>query len=99
MKLIVSGRFTDGGFVLKVDVSDTGIGIAEENLPQLFTQFQRFDLQRNRNIEGTGLGLSIVKRLCDLMSGTITARSVLGSGSTFTVELPQKVVDSTPCGG
>lgn len=99
VKLIVSGRFTDGGFVLKVDVSDTGIGIAEENLPQLFTQLQRFDLQRNRNIEGTGLGLSIVKRLCDLMSGTITARSVLGSGSTFTVELPQKVVDSTPCGG
>lgn len=99
VKLIVSGRFTDGGFVLKVDVSDTGIGIAEENLPQLFTQFQRFDLQRNRNIEGTGLGLSIVKRLCDLMSGTITARSVLRSGSTFTVELPQKVVDSTPCGG
>lgn len=99
VKLIVSGRFTDGGFVLKVDVSDTGIGIAEENLPQLFTQFQRFDLQRNRNIEGTGLGLSIVKRLCDLMSGIITARSVLGSGSTFTVELPQKVVDSTPCGG
>lgn len=99
VKLIVSGRFTDGGFVLKVDVSDTGIGIAEENLPQLFTQFQRFDLQRNRNIECTGLGLSIVKRLCDLMSGTITARSVLGSGSTFTVELPQKVVDSTPCGG
>lgn len=99
VKLIVSGRFTDGGFVLKVDVSDTGIGIAEENLPQLFTQFQRFDLQRNRNIEGTWLGLSIVKRLCDLMSGTITARSVLGSGSTFTVELPQKVVDSTPCGG
>lgn len=99
VKLIVSGRFTDGGFVLKVDVSDTGIGIAEENLPQLFTQFQRFDLQRNRNIEGTGLGLSIVKRLCDLMSRTITARSVLGSGSTFTVELPQKVVDSTPCGG
>ena len=99
VKLIVSGRFTDGGFVLKVDVSDTGIGIAEENLPQLFTQFQRFDLQRNRNIEVTGLGLSIVKRLCDLMSGTITARSVLGSGSTFTVELPQKVVDSTPCGG
>lgn len=99
VKLIVSGRFTDGGFVLKVDVSDTGIVIAEENLPQLFTQFQRFDLQRNRNIEGTGLGLSIVKRLCDLMSGTITARSVLGSGSTFTVELPQKVVDSTPCGG
>lgn len=99
VKLIVSGRFTDGGFVLKVDVSDTGIGIAEENLPQLFTQFQRFDLQRNRNIEGTGLGLSIVNRLCDLMSGSITARSVLGSGSTFTVELPQKVVDSTPCGG
>ena len=99
VKLIVSGSFNDGGFVLKVDVSDTGIGIAEENLPQLFTQFQRFDLQRNRNIEGTGLGLSIVKRLCDLMSGTITARSVLGSGSTFMVELPQKVVDSTPCGG
>lgn len=99
VKLIVSGSFNDGGFVLKVDVSDTGIVIAEENLPQLFTQFQRFDLQRNRNIEGTGLGLSIVKRLCDLMSGTITARSVLGSGSTFTVELPQKVVDSTPCGG
>lgn len=52
------------------------------------------------NIQASGNSLlSIVKRLCDLMSGTITARSVLGSGSTFTVELPQKVVDSTPCGG
>lgn len=99
IKLAVGGGFSGSEFVLRVDVSDTGIGISKANLEQLFTQFQRFDLQHNRNIEGTGLGLSIVKRLCDLMSGSVCARSELGSGSTFTVEIPQTVVDKTPCGG
>lgn len=99
VKLVVGGGYSESGFVMRVEVSDTGIGISGENLSRIFTQFQRFDLQRNRNIEGTGLGLSIVKRLCGLMNGTVTAKSVLGSGSTFTVEIPQTVVDGTPCGG
>ncbi len=99
VKLSVGGSSSDGRFVLKIDVTDTGIGISQKNLEQLFTQFQRFDLQHNRNIEGTGLGLSIVKRLCDLMNGTVKADSELGSGSAFSVELPQIIVDKTPCGG
>lgn len=99
VKLTVGGEYTPEGFKLKFEVIDTGIGISEDNLTKLFTQFQRFDLQHNQNIEGTGLGLSIVKHLCDLMNGTVSAASVLGSGSTFTVVLPQRVVDGTPCGG
>ena len=99
VKLSVGGERRDGGFLLRVCVSDTGIGISEQNLQHLFTQFQRFDLKHNRNIEGTGLGLSIVKRLCDLMSGSVSAQSTVGSGSEFTVELPQTIADKTPCGG
>lgn len=86
--LTVGGERTEEGYLLKVAVRDTGIGISEENLKELFGQFQRFDLDHNRNIEGTGLGLSITKRLTDLMGGNITVRSVLGAGSEFAFEVP-----------
>ncbi|MCR5358002.1 MAG: DegV family EDD domain-containing protein [Lachnospiraceae bacterium] len=73
-------------------VTDTGVGIKKESIPYLFTAFRRVDEERNRYIEGTGLGLSIVKELTDLMNGNITVNSVYTKGSTFIIEIPQKVV-------
>ena len=69
-------------------VEDTGIGIREENMAQLFASFQQLDAEANKGIVGTGLGLSIVKRLTDIMGGAVEVSSVHGMGSTFTVFLP-----------
>lgn len=77
---------------LIVAVKDTGMGIAKEDIDKLFKNFQRLDQRKNRTIEGTGLGLAIVARLLEQMGGSINVESELGSGSTFTAVIPQKVV-------
>ena len=69
-------------------VSDTGIGIREEDLAGLFRPFRQVDAGLNRKYEGSGLGLSICKRLAELLGGDVGARSSYGSGSTFWVTLP-----------
>lgn len=81
----------DSDVLLKIAVSDTGMGIKPEALPHLFDTFKRVDEEKNRHIEGTGLGLSIVKQLIELMGGEITVNSVYNEGSTFAVTLRQKV--------
>lgn len=97
--LALRGRTeTAGRFWLVCDVTDTGIGIREENIPHLFTAFQRVDEAKNHAIEGTGLGLSIVKQLVDMMEGFITVTSEYGKGSTFHLEIPQDVADEKPIG-
>ena len=83
---------------LIIKVTDTGIGISEDNLDKLFTSFQRFDEKENRGIEGTGLGLTITKQLIDLMEGSITVKSELGKGSEFSVEIIQKIVGTNTLG-
>jgi len=70
--------------------SDTGIGIQQENLPNLFQPFTQIDTGLARKREGTGLGLSICKKILDLMGGSIEVESTWGQGSTFTVRLPHK---------
>ncbi|MBR4574727.1 MAG: DegV family EDD domain-containing protein [Lachnospiraceae bacterium] len=80
-----------GEVILKISISDTGMGIKADALPHLFDTFQRVDEEKNRYIEGTGLGLSIVKQLVDLMEGTITVNSVYSEGSTFMVTFRQKI--------
>ena len=79
-------------------VSDTGMGIKRENMPYLFTAFKRIDEKNNRKIEGTGLGLSIVKRLLDQMGGTVTVNSIMGQGTTFVIEIPQKRIGNNTVG-
>ncbi len=84
--------------LLCISVTDTGIGIKEENLAILFDAFMRADLPSNRYIEGTGLGLAITKELTELMDGHIRVQSKWGEGSVFSVEIPQSVEDFTPLG-
>ena len=96
--LSFDSREQDGQMMLVLTVKDTGIGISKENIEKLFTQFTRFDMEKNRNIEGTGLGLALAKRLTDLMQGTIEVQSIYGVGSSFTVTVPQQVVDAEPIG-
>ena len=92
-------EYTPGGRVtLEITVRDTGIGIREEDIPKLFTKFQRVDLDRNSTVEGTGLGLAITRDLLDLMNGSVRVESEYGKGSVFTVILPQTVVSCEPVG-
>lgn len=74
--------------VVQVIVSDTGIGIAAENIERLFQPFVQFDGRLTRQYEGTGLGLALVKTLVDLHGGSIRVESELRKGSRFTIRLP-----------
>lgn len=82
--------------MLKAVVSDTGIGIKEQDFEKLFQSFQQVDSKRNRNIEGTGLGLAITQQLLKLMEGEISVESEYENGSTFYISLPQKIIDPAP---
>lgn len=94
----ILGSVTGNEAKLIFSIKDTGIGIKEENRSKMFKKFERFDLQRNRNVEGTGLGLSISKQLCDLMGAKIEVKSEYGKGSEFIITVPQKIFDATPVG-
>lgn len=79
-------------------VKDTGSGIREEDLRKMYGRFERFDLEKNRNIEGTGLGLRISKQLAELMGGDIAVESEYGKGSEFSLCLKQKIINYDPVG-
>jgi signal transduction histidine kinase len=73
---------------LYYSVTDTGVGIAKEKLSYIFEQFTQVDGSQTRKFEGSGLGMAITQNFCQLMGGTITVESELGSGSTFKVKQP-----------
>ena len=73
-------------------VSDTGIGINQEDIENLFTEFVRIKSEKTKNIAGSGLGLSIVKKVVELYHGSIKVDSKPDSGSIFTVKLPKKLI-------
>lgn len=91
-------KFTEKGFIdincekqdnsILIKISDTGIGIAKENMDKLFKPFSQIDSGLTRNHEGTGLGLSICKKLLDKLGGSIRIESAIDSGSIFTILLP-----------
>jgi len=74
--------------LIKLSVSDTGIGITPENLSRLFQPFVQVDSRLNRQFDGTGLGLALVQRLTDLHGGSVQVESEVGRGSRFTINLP-----------
>ncbi len=72
----------------QLGITDTGIGIPEDELPNIFEAFRQVDSTATRKYGGFGLGLSIVKQLSELMDGQVSVKSELGMGSNFTVVLP-----------
>lgn len=71
-----------------VEVVDTGVGIADEDIPKLFQEFSRIKNHHTKDVAGSGLGLSIVKRIVDMYRGRIEVKSKYGEGSTFSIYLP-----------
>ncbi len=83
---------------LRFVISDTGIGIKQEDMEKLFSAFERIEEERNRTIEGTGLGMNITQSLLAMMGSKLEVSSVYGEGSTFAFTVAQGVVDAGPIG-
>lgn len=83
--------FSRGKVLTRISISDTGQGIEPQHLSRLFERFYVVDKSRSRKLGGTGLGLSIVKHIIALHRGTIDVQSTVGSGTTFTITLPDVV--------
>ncbi len=90
----------DGAPWVKFQVSDSGIGMTEEQMGRLFQAFTQADSSTTRNFGGTGLGLTITKHFCTMLGGSIEVKSTPGQGSTFTILLPDRatkvVADDEP---
>jgi signal transduction histidine kinase/DNA-binding response OmpR family regulator/HAMP domain-containing protein len=82
----------EGTSQFRFDVSDTGIGMTQEQLGRLFEAFSQADASTTKRFGGTGLGLAITKHFCTMLGGDVTVTSTPGKGSTFTIRLPDKGV-------
>lgn len=94
----VTGEKDGADVILHFVVRDTGVGIRQEDIPKLFSAFERIDEEKNRDIEGTGLGMNISLQLLKLMNTDLHVESVYGEGSRFSFALRQGVVDAEPVG-
>ena len=91
----ISGKREGDSVWISSRIQDTGIGIQEEDISKLFSEYNQVDMRGNRNIEGTGLGLSITKNLIELMDGTIEVESEYGKGSAFSFRIRQGYAGET----
>ncbi len=98
IKLTIKCQNSAEGCLLMMKVSDTGCGIKKEDYDKLFVKFNRLDSNSTKKVEGTGLGLAITKKYVDLMNGNISFDSEYGAGSTFYVDIKQKIINSNPIG-
>lgn len=87
-------RIAPAGERMRIEVADTGAGIADDRLAELFQPFHRLDAEGSE-IEGTGIGLTITQRLVELMGGSVGVDSRLGVGTTFWIELPGETMASS----
>ncbi len=94
--ITVSVDWSEADQRLIVAIADTGCGIAPDRLANIFDSFEQADAGTTRKYGGTGLGLAISRRLAEIMGGRLTAESVVGEGSTFTLSLPVEPVAKTP---
>lgn len=83
----------EGWITIRTTVADTGIGMSKEYLPHIFEDFTREQTYTDNKIAGTGLGMSIVKKLVELMGGTISVESELGKGTTFVLDIQHRIAD------
>ena len=91
VSMTVNGTITgEDTVILSIEVMDSGKGMRQEDLKNLFHEYSQFDLEKNRGIEGTGLGLAITWNIVKAMEGDIDVYSEYGKGSMFTITLPQK---------
>ena len=102
-------KYTDTGYIdfvvdsvivkdkcnLRISISDTGGEISSDNIDKIFNKFYREEYDKDSDISGTGLGLSITKSLVELMNGKIEVDSTLGLGTTFTINVSQKIDNAT----
>jgi two-component system sensor histidine kinase/response regulator len=93
VSLHVTRMTTASGPEIEFVVTDTGIGLTEEQRAKLFKPFTQADASITRKYGGTGLGLALVSRFCQMMGGKVTVESAVGSGAAFVVRLPETVVD------
>ena len=92
-------KYSDKGFIeiftfnnekkdLVIKVKDTGIGMSEEFLPNIFNSFSQEEQGYTRSYDGNGLGMALVKNYCDIISVDISVKSIKGEGTTFTLVIP-----------
>jgi PAS domain S-box-containing protein len=86
----------EGSDQFRIDVADTGVGIAAMDLEKLFVEFQQLDTSSTKTHQGTGLGLALIKRLVEAQGGRVAVRSTLGEGSTFSAVLPRQMTGDAP---
>ena len=96
IRMIIKGDVAGNIQNLHIKISDTGYGIKKEDYDKMFTKFNRLDDATDNAIEGTGLGLVITKKNVDSMGGKIWFESEYGAGTIFYIDLPQKILDTTP---
>jgi signal transduction histidine kinase len=80
---------SEGAAEFRLEVSDTGIGVSDEDLGRLFVEFQQLDATTAKRYQGTGLGLALTKRIVEAQGGRVGVASRLGEGSTFFAVLPR----------